>query len=151
MKSNKRNIRWTVFKLRQWCAWIDLSYKMAENIHEVSSCRKQIFMAVLKFIYKLQHRGKLLLLAHVSTTYLMRRRRSIIIPSWGNLWMKILVKKVLHSQRICYNQIMLISLMKNNMNVLLEYIKTHKNSSNCHTLVYVKASKIIHYNTFKTN
>ena len=41
--------------------------------------------------------------------------------------------------------------MKNNMNVLLEYIKTHKNSSNCHTLVYVKASKIIHYNTFKTN
>ena len=121
MKSNKRNIRWTVFKLRQWCAWIDLSYKMAENIHEVSSCRKQIFMAVLKFIYKLQHRGKLLLLAHVSTTYLMRRRRSIIIPSWGNLWMKILVKKVLHSQRICYNQIMLISLMKNNMNVLAYY------------------------------
>ena len=34
---------------------------------------------------------------------------------------------------------------------MLDYIKTHKNSLNGHILVYVKASKIIHYNTFKTN
>ena len=33
--------------------------------------------------------------------------------------------------------------MENNMDVLLECIKTHKNSLNGHTLVYVKASKII--------
>ena len=43
--------------------------------------------------------------------------------------------------------------MKNNGDVLfmLKYIKMHKNALNCHTLVYVKALKIIHYNTFKTN
>ena len=43
--------------------------------------------------------------------------------------------------------------MKNNGDVLfmLKYIKMHKNALNCHTLVYVKASKIIHYNAFKTN
>ena len=43
--------------------------------------------------------------------------------------------------------------MKHYVDVLfmLKYNKMHKNVLNCHALVYVKALKIIHYNTFKTN